>query len=147
MNDLYALLIKIDLLLNELVDILASEEKELSLFKVNAITLQSLADNKHRIITAINFHDKKRYLLEQERRLSPPYTGQAKLVECWSAITKKAKQANDSHERINYLIEQQMKKIKSIKEAMKELQKEHVIYEPGGDKNKISPAHFYHISV
>ncbi len=147
MNDIYSLLIKIDLLLNELTDILVDEEKELSRFKVNAITLQSLADKRHRVITAIHFHDQQRHQLELENMLSPPYSTSPELADNWNSIAKKTRQVAELHERIHFLIERQMQNIKYFQTAINELQEQHFIYESGGDKEATSPVPFYHISV
>jgi flagella synthesis protein FlgN len=147
MNDIYSVLIKIDLLLNELTDILVDEEKELSRFKVNAITLQSLADKRHRVITAIHFYDRQRCQLEREKTFSPPYSHSSELADSWKTITKKIRQTAELHERIHFLIERQMQNIKLFQTVIHELQEQHFIYESGGDKEITSPAPFYHISV
>lgn len=147
MNDIYLLLERIEQLLSELFELLHQEEKELSYFKVNAIALQSLADRKHRIITSLHFYDKERCRLAQVKEISPPYSSYADLSHIWSKIEEKTKSTADLYERINFLIDRQMKNIKVFQSTVKELQQEHSLYESGGDKEHTSATSFFHISV
>ena len=147
MSDFYSLLIKLDTLVTELSGIMETEEKELSLLKVDPVRLQSLADNKQRTISAIHFYDKQRANFEKVLGLSVPYAEQHQLTDIWKSICNKVQQANRIHDRIGYLIAQHLKKIAYLQAAIRGAEKERFIYKPCGDKEKTSPVNFYNISV
>lgn len=147
MDKLRLTLTELQELLKQMEELLMEEIKQLSLIKVNPIALQSLSDNKSRLLSAIDFYDKQRRQIESQKNAIAPYTNTPKLFKLWESIVAKTKNTNELNHRSFALLEIQIQKMKEFKKLVKDAGMKGAIYAPSGKTEHTVPGQAYNISV
>ncbi|WP_024527719.1 flagella synthesis protein FlgN [Serratia fonticola] len=147
MDKLRLTLTELQELLKQMEDLLMEEIKQLSLIKVNPIALQSISDNKCRLLSAIDFYDKQRRQIENQNNAIAPYTNAPKFFKLWESIVAKTKNTNELNHRSFVLLEIQMKKMEAFKKLVKDAGMKNSIYAPSGKTEHGAPGQAYNISV
>lgn len=147
MDKLLITLIKLQELLNEQEEVLAEEIKQLSLPKVNPVTLQCIADSKSRLLSAISYFDTQRRQVEAKGNITTPYAGNPKLANLWKVIVIKTKNLKELNYKSYLLLELHMQKIQEFKKLVKDSGMMNSLYEPDGQTEHKASGRVYNISI
>lgn len=147
MDKLLITLIKLQELLNEQEEVLVEEIKQLSLLKVNPVTLQCIADSKSRLLSAINYFDTQRRQIESKGNVTAPYSGNSRLANVWKTITLKTKNLKELNYKSYLLLEKHMQKVQEFKKLVKDSGMMNSLYESDGQTEHKTSGRVYNISI
>lgn len=147
MDKLRQTLLKLQELLTQMDDLLIEEIKQLSLLRVNPVALQSISDNKSRLLSAINFYDNQRKQLEKQGQFIAPYTNSIKLANLWNSIVSKTKNANELTHNSAVLLEIHMQKMQEFKKLIKDVEMKSAMYASSGKTENETSGQMYNISI
>lgn len=147
MDKLLVTLIKLQELLNEQEDVLVEEIKQLSLPKVNPVTLQCIADSKSRLLSSINYFDTQRRQIELQKSITTPYSENPKLANRWRTIVIKTKNLKELNYKSYLLLEMHMKKAQEFKKLVKDSGMMNSLYESDGQTENKTSGRVYNISI
>ncbi|BAC24182.1 flgN [Wigglesworthia glossinidia endosymbiont of Glossina brevipalpis] len=133
---------KILLTLNELEKTLNLEFKLLSITPLSYLKIQSITENKYKLIKESNFFDKKRIYLESALKINCPYEEHENLRSIWIKIQKITKILFEKNEKNNTQIKLQMRHILSIQNILKKYLSEEIIYREDGNTYKFFKKNF-----
>lgn len=147
MDKLRFTLTELQELLKKMEELLMEEIKQLSLIKVNPVALQSISDNKSRLLSSINFFDRQRRQIESTGNFIAPYANSPKLFMLWESILAKTKNANELNHRSFVLLEIHMQKMNQFKKLVKDAEMKSTIYASSGKTEHKTPGQIYNISI
>lgn len=147
MENLRVTLTELELLLDQMETLLTEEIKQLSLIRVNPVALQSISDNKSRLLSSIDFYDKQRQQIEANGDMVAPYKNSPELSSLWESVVAKTKNANELNHRSFVLLEVHMQKMDQLKKLFKDVGGNNTIYASSGKAEDNSPGQMYNISI
>ncbi|WP_191091663.1 flagella synthesis protein FlgN [Affinibrenneria salicis] len=122
--------------LQQLDEILAQEQQELSAGRVNAAFLHRLTENKNEQLSILSHFDHQRLQLEQQLSISAPYEQHAELNATWMAIHQKTRHLSESNHRNGLLLDQHLNNTQAAMSFLEKQASQQTVYGPDGQQQR-----------
>ena len=108
MNNLITALDKMQEVLGSLDNVMQEEHAQLSAGLINSSLLQRITEDKHSLLTTLDYLDAMRRESEKQYRLQAPYAAQPELARRWQTIEQRTRQLRDNNIHNGMLLNQQI---------------------------------------
>ncbi|KML24098.1 hypothetical protein VL10_09215 [Leclercia adecarboxylata] len=147
MNDLKPVLEKILHSMIELDALLKEEIAQLSRARINPVALQTLSDEKSKILATIGFYDDQRKEKEGHGKLTAPYSSHALLYPLWEKIVYQVRRSNKLNQNVFNLLDIHMKNTNGLKELVKNVGTNVSLYDASGHSSSVLSGKVYDINI